>query len=546
MTKYVFTLAVLLTGVSAATFARAQVARDGAATLGRDIGLKANEQPPVKPPLPPIVQDKSDRASNAVDRTVFIGAVRVDGAEGIDMALFAPAIERFIGKTAGSSDLQELARAIANVARDQGFVFASASVPGQSVDTGTLVVKLDMGRVDRVRVAGSEDRRLLRILRKLEGRAVRRPLLENQLLLAGDVPGLQIVKSRYVHEDGQGILIVDVATDRIGGQVALDNSGSRELGPVRLDVRVDVNAVATDGDQLTLQLVSTPLDPRELAFASLRYAISVGLQGLQVGLAGAVGRTDPDYGDANIIGKSASTSVFANRPLIRARTFSLWATGELTYSHSDQRFEGYEFQRDNMLVVGAGLAATGVVGGGRLWSGLSIVQGVGIAGTTKAGDPFASRFDAGDRFAKLSAWLDWTRPINEQVSMRLAASGQLADRPLLAAQEIGLGGPMFGRAYDYSELSGDNGILGVLEFQQKFPNIVKGVDWIQSYEFIDGGYVANLRGAGQGSLVSIGAGLRARTGRLNLGVEAAFPVHSKRARTNDKSPRLNLSVGRDF
>ena len=199
-----------------------------------------------------------------------------------------------------------------------------------------------------------------------------------------------------------------------------------------------------------------------------------------------------------------------------------------------------------MLFASVGLSGTGVVGGGRLWSGLNFVQGIGIAGMTDVRDPFASRPDAGSPFTKLTGWLDWTRSINDQVSLRLAASGQLSDRPLLAAQEIGLGGPAFGRAYDYSELSGENGIFGLFELRQRFTNLAKGIDWIQAYAFIDGGHVANLRGGVTGSLISSGAGLRAQMGRLNLGVEAAFPVDATRAQSNDMSPRLNLAIGRDF
>ena len=522
----------------------AESLRDGAATLGRDIGLKAND-PLSRKPMVPVLDVKAGEPDVAVEHMIFIGAVHVEGAAGIAMALFAPAIEPFIGKAAGSSDLQNLARAVADVARDHGYVFASAFVPAQSVDTGTLTVRLDMGRVDHVRLVGAGDAHLIRIVRSLEGQAVQRRTLERQLLLAGEVPGIRVTRSRYVREGGRGILIIEVSKAPAEGQIAFNNSGSHELGPARLEMRVDMNALALEGDQLTAQIVTTPLQPRELAFASLRYGTAIGTDGLRAGMTGSVGRTEPDYGGAHVVGKSKAAALFANQPLIRTHAFSLWATADISYSHSDQRFEGYEFQRDNMLVASGGLIATGVVGGGRLWTGVSIVQGVGLSGLTKAGDPFASRPDAGSAFTKMAGWLDWTRSITEQVSIRLAASGQLSDRPLLAAQELGFGGPAFGRAYDYNEASGDQGLLGLLEIRQRFSNLGSGINWVQFYEFLDAGYVSDIRG-GDRSGVSTGAGVRAQMGRLNLGVEAAIPIDAKRARSNDKSPRLNLLVGRAF
>ena len=547
MSKSALRSALLVCTIGTATLGHAQNPRDGAATLGRDLGLKSNDRPPAKPAPLPVIDAKDAPAATAIARTVLIGAVRVEGADGIAMSAFAPAIERFIGTEAGPAALKDLARAIADVAREQGYVFVSAYVPAQSVENGALVVNLDMGRVDSVRLNGATNVRALAILRKLEGRPVRRAALETQLLLAGDVPGTYVTKSRFVREGGRGVLIVDIASDAISADLEANNVGSHELGPARVEARADVAGVIAAGDQLTAQVVSTALQPQELAFGSMRYTATLGTRGLQVGVAGSVGRTQPDYDGADVVGKSTSVSLFANQPLVRRQSFSLWATTELSYSHSDQRFDGFEFQVDKLLVASLGVAGTGTVLDGRLWSGATLAQGIGTKGTTAPDDVFASRPDASGRFTKLTAWLDWTRSIDEQVSVRLAATGQLSDRPLLAAQEIGLGGSAFGRAYDFSEVSGDQGILGLLELRQKFGKLTKGVDWIQTYQFVDGGTVMNLHdGVGGGTLFSAGAGVRAQMGHIKLGVEAAFPIDAKRARSNDRSPRLNLSIGRGF
>lgn len=44
------------------------------------------------------------------------------------------------------------------------------------------------------------------------------------------------------------------------------------------------------------------------------------------------------------------------------------------------------------------------------------------------------------------------------IGARFAVVGQVADRPLLAMSQLGLGGSVYGRAYDFSERSGDQGL----------------------------------------------------------------------------------------
>jgi len=182
--------------------------------------------------------------------------------------------------------------------------------------------------------------------------------------------------------------------------------------------------------------------------------------------------------------------------------------------------------------------------GGRLWAGAGVVQGLGLAGTIVAGDPLASRFDGSARFTKAFCWANCTGGLGGGVSLRLASNGQLASRPLLSAQEIGLGGAYFGRGYDFNERFGDNGIVGLAELRRRFDEPVKGVSWLQLYGFIDGGYVADLGGSfGEGALGSAGAGLRAMIGQTEIGIETAFPLGAVRYESGDRSPRINLFVG---
>lgn len=524
--------------------AAAQSARDSAATLGRDVttGVRAERGSvsTVVPGSDPVT------AVAASEGSVFVGAVAIDGGGEIPRAALAPAIDGFVGKQADAAMLKAMARAIAESARAQGYIFASAMVPQQQVETGTVTVRLDAGRIDAVRVIGSKSERLQRTLNLIVGPAVRKADFERQLLIAGDIPGIEIVSTRYTREGNQAVLIVEAKEDRIRGSATVDNHGPESLGPVRLRLRVDLSGLIDD-DVLTIQAISTPADPHELAYASARYAIAVGDGGTQVGVAAAAGGTRPGGLDKRLTGTNRYAAAFASHPVVRSNRASLWANAEVAWLTVDQKFDGQPVQHDELITLTLSASGNSRFAGGWITGALGVVQGLGVFGTTAAGDPQSSRFDGSARFTKGFFWLDWNRSLGRGTSIKVSANGQLANRPLLAAQEIGLGGPGFGRGYDFSERFGDNGILGSVELRQRFEKPVGPIDWVQFYGFVDGGRVANLeQGFGSGTLFSAGSGLRGAIGGTEFGLEAAYPLSGPRYDSGKREPRINFSIGQNF
>ena len=122
-------------------------------------------------------------------------------------------------------------------------------------------------------------------------------------------------------------------------------------------------------------------------------------------------------------------------------------------------------------------------------------------------------------------------------------SGQLSSEPLLSSEEIGIGGAYIGRAFDFFERSGDQGVLALVELGYEFTKPVSWLKRLQPYVFLDGGYVDDLRGAvGGGKLISTGGGLRADIGPLALQFETAFPVHATGQSNEYGEPTVNLQI----
>jgi len=531
--------------------AQAQTALDRADPRLIEKTLPAAEVPqgPVAAPHP---GPEAAVAGTSSALTRVVRAVIVEGRDRLPPSLFAAPIAAVIGQQLDRDQVAALAGAIAGVARAQGYPFATARVPAQAQSDGVLRVTLDLGKIDAVRVVGGRSATADRMLGNAlaTGQPVRQKQLERALLLVGDVPGVRVTDSRLVRQDGFGILLVTIETDRASGYVQIDNRGSKEVGPIRSTALATLHSLLNDGDELAVIVSQTPFQPSEFAFARARYSSIISDEGLVLSASGSLARTRPGgfLRTLDVRGRSADAAVSLQYPLLRTRSRSLFATAELRALGTDQDIARRRLRSDRIATLTGTVGGNMAFGGGTLRGEVAALVGLPFAGVTHAGSLLGSRFDGDARFVAGTYLVDWTVRLAKPFSIVIASAGQLASRPLLAAMEIGLGGPAFARGYDYAERTGDHGAMGSLELRADIGRIPGSiVDRGQLYTFVDGGVVGNLGGGtGGGSLVSSGVGLRIGTGRFDWMAEAALPLGDVRFDTGDRRPRISLRVARAF
>lgn len=478
-------------------------------------------------------------ADNQVAHTIV-----VQGNGTIAAPAFAEATRPYLNRPLSQDDLRSLAGAVAGVARAQGLVLATASIEPQGLPDGKLVVSLDEGRIDAVRSIGVSSPAADRILSTLvTHRAMTKRELERTLLLVGDLPGVRIKDTRYMRQNGFGILLVTLTSSKVSAYLEFDNRGTREIGPVRGVGLVNVHDTLAANDELTLVTALTPINPREFVFVSGRYAAPLGDAGGAASLSAFYGRTHAggSFSDLALIGNSYGFGIGYSAALQRTRRQSLWFDADIRTIVSEQSAQGYRFRDDHLTVLSGTLRANRDVAGGLLHLSAQGNVGLPVLGATHEGDPLASRYDGDARYVAGVFQADWARTIAGPFSVAVASIAQVASRPLLATAEISLGGPAFGRAYDYSERTGDQGVLGSAEFRLDLAHLLAPTaQRVQVYAFGDGGTVTNLRGGGGGgSLASAGAGLRVGQGRVDAGFEVAFPLTSDRLESGNRAPRVS-------
>ena len=114
------------------------------------------------------------------------------------------------------------------------------------MSNGVLVVHVDEGRIDEIRFDGPVHPSVERTLAPLvNGRPALVGEVERRLMIARDIDGVRIRSSRFVRENGRGVLIVRVTQDRIAMRAQVLNDGTRPLGPIQ--ARIDVDRGGDEG-----------------------------------------------------------------------------------------------------------------------------------------------------------------------------------------------------------------------------------------------------------------------------------------------------------
>jgi len=482
---------------------------------------------------------------------VSVGAIALSGLQVLRPADFADIFERHIGRTLSSAELAGLVDAIAERARSRGFVFATAIIMPQPLRAGVLRIAVDEGAIDEVRLSGTENAAVRDALSPLIGGGpVTMAQLERRLLIAGDVDGLWIRRTRFLREGSRNVLAVELGADRITGAIGLTNDGSRPIGPVQADGLLKISQILGSADLLALSAVVTPFRPGEFGYGRIRYASRVGVDGTELFVALSYSQTHPGayLRRRDIEGESWTATLGVFRPLWRRRTESLWIEGSIGVRTVEQDRAGFRARFDRLTVARVRSSGFASIGGGRVRFNATVSQGLDLLDATRSGDPVASRRDGDGVFTSFAFWTAWTGSLFKKVSMELAVAGQLATRPLLVSEEVGLGGGQFLRGYDYSERSGDQGAMASGELRYDVKPRLGPLVKPQLYGFVDGGRVTNLRGGfGTGTLVSTGAGLRATVaGSYTADVGIAVPLSGNRYDSGDESPVINFALSKRF
>jgi hemolysin activation/secretion protein len=530
----------------------------GPADAGR---IEPLEQPATLPstqPPPMVLPDAPELAEapeSAKDIRFHLESVSVEGVfafapEQID-AFFAP----YTNKDISLDQVWEIANNITRLYRDEGYFLSRAYVPAQEIEDGNIRIRVIEGYIGDIDAeADVTEYKVVRALfqRLLQQKPIRASQLESFMLRLNDFPGKQYVGVLMPIENGEeGAVKLAVKMGETQGQgaISIDNSGSRFLGPYQATANYQDNVYAL---HKTNVFVSASLPWDELKYAGFRHTIPLAPDwALELGGSYVMAEPGASLEPNQIESQSLDIELNAHYQPIRQRSHNLSFSAGINGKNTDSDVLGSRFTRDRIRALELQMDYdTSDAWSGYNYINLYIRQGIGAFGASNEGDLLLSRAEADSDFTTTGFSYIRQQEIAQNWSFLAQAAGQWSDAPLFSAEEFGYGGGRFGRAYDPSEITGDHGLAGSLEFRYRGLPLWHDAQF-EPYVFYDLGKVWNKDTGGQDiSASSAGGGVRANHASgvsANLGV--AWPLTrdiDEPIYGNGKNPRLLMQLGYRF
>ena len=386
-------------------------------------------------------------------------------------------------------------------------------------------------------------------------RPLTRSLLERSILLVNDLPGVSLGAGIRPIDEEAGIyeLVLAVEETSVDATAFLDNRGTPAVGRLQTWLSSGLNSLFGMGERIEVGFFTVPNQPQELIYFRVGYDQPIGTNGTYLGLSGSFSEVDAgaNLARSDTESDSQSFTVQVRHPVVRTRDLTLWLAASFDYRNLEQERFGTRVINDQLRVVRgrADLSFADDLGGSTFFQ-LEASQGLDILGASGAGSFPLSRVNGEAEFTKVYGTLVRQQALGENFGIQVALAGQKSADTLLSSEEFGLGGTRFGRAYDPSEITGEDGLAASVElrFGMGLDN-----DWLQAFQvygFYDIGAVWNdLPGGGRtrDSLASAGGGVRLTvTPYLQANVEVGLPLTRSVATTGSNAPRVFFSISANF
>jgi len=482
-----------------------------------------------------------------------LSSLQIEGSTVYKDADFQPLYQQYLGKEISVAELYEIADAITVKYRNDGYILSRAIVPEQTIHAGIAHITIVEGFVDKVRIEGARKDRSGLFSSYAQKITASRPLnlatLERYLLLAQDLPGISV---RTVFEPEKGVqgastLVIYLGNKPIDAQASLDNRGTRTLGPLQAAFSAAFNDILGLYERTSVFVVGTPQN--ELRYYQFAHEETLDSEGTKAAVAFSYVRTQPGdiLAPLDVRGRDTSFSISLSHPFIRSRAQNLSLGMTFAYRNSTTDQLGVRTAEDHIRK----LSGTASYDFTDRWRGVSqfnaeLSRGLPIFNASKDNNPLASRTNGTATFTKLSLYAERSQTLPKNFTLVGRAAGQWSANSLLAAEQFGVGGQTFGRAYDSSEITGDSGVEGSIELQYgpNFP--VPILQSSQFFTYYDIGAVWSRLHPGapsSQSAASIGLGYRlAPLPYLSAQIEVDKPLTRSVASMGDKDPRIFFSL----
>jgi len=472
----------------------------------------------VLPPPPPASGPASQLAGGA---RLFVSGFRFEGNRAFSSDELARLTEPFTHRELGAEELEQVRRSITVHYVRGGFVNSGAILPDQNPTNGVVLIRIIEGKLTKIDVHGNKwltDGYIRSHLERWSEPPLNLPELQEGMQLLRQNPNVKQINAELKPGSGPGQGLLDVRVEdqqpfRLGMQ--FDNQRPPSVGALEISVlAADLNLTG-HSDPLQFRYGIANSGPGGLEFSGIdnleaSYELPLTRYGTTLGVHGSRLNTsiieDPLL-SLDITSLTESVGVGLRQPLYQRPSQEMAVSMSFDHRENQTWLLGQPFDISPGAVDGE--MAVSVLRLTQEWLHRGPSHVLALRSTFNIGlDVWGATNDgiAGDPNATYVSWLGQAQYIrrlfNTQNELVLRLSGQWTPDPLLALEQISVGGYGTVRGYLENQLVRDQGIISSVEFRLPVLFDKSGAGMLYLAPFFDFGGAWNHNGSPSPTTIS--------------------------------------------
>ena len=445
---------------------------------------------------------KQEQKTAEKNPTFNIFEFKVDGNTVLPKGNIEESVYPFLGETKTIEDVEKARLALEKKYQDAGYLTVSVSIPQQEVDSGVVKLLVTEGTVERLRVTDSKYTSLAEVKSRVaefgEGKVPHFPTAQQQLSTVNRGQNRQVTPVLRAGKS-PGKVEVDLKVQDqlpLHGSLELNDKYSPNTTETRLNGSLRYENLWQKDHSIGVSFQLSPEDLNEVKVISGTYVIPR-MNGDYFAAYGVISKSDiAAVGDVNVIGNGyiAGARYIHPLPLLENYYHSLTAGVDYKNFQESVNLLGSDGFKTPIAYTSFSLGYDGTYQAQSSQTQLNIALNLAPRGLGNKEQEFADkRFLAQPNYAYIRADLKHTQKLPLDWSLQARLSGQVANDPLISAEQFTIGGVDSVRGYLESSALGDNGVSGTLELRT--PPLMKYIKTdlfkeFYAYSFIDAGYVS--------------------------------------------------------
>ena len=454
---------------------------------------------------------------------------KIDGNTVLNTGKIEEAVYPFLGEAKTFEDVEKARQALEKTYQDAGYLTVSISIPQQEVGDGLVKLLVTEGKVERLRVTESKYTSLAEVKSRVtefeEGKVPNFPVAQQQL---GTVNRGQNRLVTPILRPGKssGKVEVDLKVQDqlpLHGSLELNDKYSKDTSHTRLNGSVRYENLWQKDHSIGISFQVSPENLNETKVISGTYLIPR-MNGDYFAAYGVISKSSiSTVGDINVIGNGYIAGARYIHPLPQLDNYFQSLTFGADYKNFKETVKtGAEDFQTPIAYSSALLGYDGTyqsTGQSKSFqTQLNMTLNLGLRGLNSQEEFRNKRFLAEPNYGYLKFDIKHTQKLAYNWSLQAKLGGQLANDPLISAEQFTVGGADSVRGYTESAALGDNGVSASAELRT--PPLIKFVKnaWLADtikelygYTFIDYGHVNIYEPIGQkasSDIASVGLGIK--------------------------------------